>query len=202
MKLSALKNVRVDRLSSEQVEDAYRTLKAAFSKSSKAFSQRGLEPEPLRYARERLEEIPSSLTGISRKQAEVSAMRNFFFTKPPGATSERRAITSTVSGYKSVLRQTGRTLGIRNYASGEWSEQQRRDLWERIDRVRELGPDRFLPNGFGNAMYQSGRSFKTVSVIINDLNIDDPVQILEMLDQRINAVVDGNTMTDRQFFGL
>ena len=159
-------------------------------------------PVTMERALEDIQQIPRMADEYSQKVSEVAIMRKFYFTVKPGEISESRAMSSTVSGYKGVLRTTGRSLGIKSYATNAWSEQQRKDLWEKIDRVRELGPDRFLPNGFGNTLYQSGRNLKTITLLIQDMNMDDPVQILEALDARIQSVELGNEMTDREFFGL
>ena len=200
MKLNDLRNQRPDRMSESELKEAHQLLKSVYNRTTKAFTQKGMRPFIMEATETRLSEIPRGIPEFSRLQAEVSAMRSFFFTTPPGRVTEERTRTSTVGGYKQVLKEQGRNLGIKGYE--KWNEDQRKDLWAMIDRVRELGPDRFMPAGFGNALYQSGTSFQTISVLVNELQYDDPVQILEALDQRINAVELGNTMTDREFFGV
>lgn len=201
MRLSDLKDIRVDRLTQQQLEQTHRFLKTNFNRSIKAFERRGLEPTIAKEAKNKLSHA-SRLTGIAKLQAEVSIMRNFYYTRKPGDRARTRTMTSTVSGYRAVLQQTGRTLGISNYGSNDWSENQRSDLWDLIDQVRESGADRFLPNGFGNAIYQSGNTFKTISILINDLHITDPVLLLQSLDERLQSIEEGNTMTDREFYGI
>lgn len=200
MRLNDLRNSRVDRMSETELREAHRFLKSVYNRSKKGFEQRGMRPFILEATETRLSEIPRGIPEYSRIQAETSAMRSFFFTTPPGRVTEERSKTSTIGGYKQTLKETGRNLGIKGYE--KWNEDQRRDLWSMIDRVRELGPDRFLPNGFGSELYQSGNTFKQVSILMNELHYDDPVQILEALDARINAVEMGNTMSDREFFGV
>ena len=189
-------------MSREEIEEAHAFLKRSISRSIKQFTSRGLEPPTLRMLNDKIRDLPPGLSGINRKQAEVAAWRKFYFTTPPGRLSETRADTSTVSGYKAYLKDVGKNLGIKNYHTSDWSEQQRRDLWEIIDKVREIGPDKFLPNGYGSEIYQSGRTFKTVTILVNELGYTDPTIILETLQSRIDAVENGNDMTDEQFFGL
>lgn len=200
MKLSDLKNTRPDRMSESELKEAHRLLKSVYNRTAKAFEQKGMKPLILEATETRLSEIPRGIPEFSRLQSEVSAMRSFFFTTPPGRVSEQRTQSSTIGGYRKILKETGKTLGIKGYE--KWEETQRKDLWDLIDKVRELGPDRFLPAGYGDIFYQSGTSFKTITILINDLQMDDPVQILETLDQRINSVEMGNTMSDREFFGV
>ena len=201
MKLSDLKDIRVDRLTQSELEKTHAFLKRTFNRSMKTFERKGLEPTTAREAKNELTHA-EGLNRTARMQAEVSAMRSFYFTKKPGDRYETRSMSSTVAGYKEVLEQTGRNLGIDNYASNEWTEEQRQDLWNIIDRVREIGSDRVLPAGFGSYLYQSGQTFKTITVLIRGLHMDDPVEILEMLDARIDAIENGNTMTDQEFFGI
>lgn len=201
MKLSDLKDIRVDRLTQSELEKTHAFLKRNFNRSMKAFERKGLEPKIARETKNKLTHA-EGLNKIARLQSEVSAMRSFYFTKKPGDIYESRTMTSTVAGYKKVLEQTGRNLGISNYASADWTEQQRKDLWDIIDNVRDIGADKFLPAGFSSYIYQSGHNFKTITVLIRGLDMDDPVQILRKLNERIEAIENGNTMTDEEFFGI
>lgn len=200
MKLTDLRGIDFGTVSREDLPSIHRFLKSQYNRSRTSFRRNNLEPAQLRTAEAALSEASHIRDDFSRMQSEASAMYHFFYTRVPGATADTRAITSTVAGYRGVIRQTGRTLGIRGYA--QWTEDQRAHLWEMIDRIRELGPDRFLPNGYGSYLYQSGTNFRAISIMITELGMDDPSQILERLDDRIAAVEQGNTMTDREFFGV
>lgn len=203
MKLSDLKDIDVHTLTNEQIQQIHPFLKRTFNKSAKTFAERGLEPEPLRNAKDRLAEVRDlGLTGMSKMQAEVAAMRNFYFTRPRGSSTEQRTITGTVKGYRQYLTETGRRLGIENYATNEWTEDQRRDLWSIIDRVRENGGDMFSSaREVSNTLYQSGTSFEQISMLVERFDVTDPVQVLDMMRQRIEMREAGGTMTDEEFYG-
>lgn len=200
MKLSDLRGIDFGTISEDELRQTHRFLKSQYGRSRHSFHRNNLNPVVLQTTERMLDEASHITSDFSRMQSEASAMYHFFFTRVPGALSDSRAETSTVAGYRNVIRQTGQTLGISNY--NRWTEEQRADLWDIIDRVRELGADRFLPNGYGSYLYQSGTSFRTISIIINDLGITDPTEIMNRLNARIEAVEAGNSMTDREFFGI
>ena len=189
----------------EELKMTRNFLRTQFRRQQAQFNRAGLRPEVLKTAEQDLENVTHYMVQDEfyqrlEMQQETRAYYNFFYTRVPGALSDSRTVTSTVTGYRNVIRQTGQTLGIQGYS--QWTEEQRSDLWDLIDRVREIGADRFLPNGYGSYLYQSGTSFRNISIIITELGIDDPVEILRRLDERIQAVEQGNTMTDREFFGV
>lgn len=200
MKIDSFKSLNVRNLSGKQLEKYRNYIVGQYTKTQQNFQKNKLKPDLLTKTNKELGHISRIRNQETKMRREINAIRSFYFTRVPGNRELTRTKSSTVKGYKSILRQTGKTLGIKGYA--KWTEKQRKDLWKVIDQVKELGPEFFMPEGFsGDYLYQSGTTFKTIEVIIEELGETDPVKIIEQLRRRIDAVQNGNQMSDREFFG-
>lgn len=200
MKLEDYKNLNLRHLSGKELKKAHGWLKGKYTKAEKTFDKQKLKPEPLRISKKEMGYAKRVKDPEKRMKREIAAMRDFYFTKVPGNKERTRTMTSTIAGYKAVLKDTGRVLNIKGYE--KWSEKQRKDLWKIIDSVREQREQYFKDKDYADVMYQSGTSFKTITFMIQELGMYDPVDILEQLEKKIQLAEAGRKMSNEEFFGF
>lgn len=207
MKLSELRFTDIGQLTERELNQAYGTLKRSFARSAKTFDTKGYRPGLLKRTREELSEASHIRDAFQRRQRETAIMRDYFYHTVPGDREPTRTQTSTVKGYREYLKHTGRVLGIANYATNEWTEDQRSDLWEMIDIVQELahqqgGENLFQRGTAGNVLYQSGTNFRQIAIMVGRLDMTDPNEILRKLRERVEVMQINQSMTDEEFYGL
>lgn len=94
---------------------------------------------------------------------------------------KKENLTATVAGYKDFLRTQERVLGIEGFSDeSKWTEKQRSDLWEIINKAKELSPELFTSKNYKSALGSEPNQQLIASYIVNT-GITDPVLLIEKL---------------------
>lgn len=196
--------VRLAEINTDNISEARKAiteLKRSYAVSSKALERHGYEPKQLRETRERIQQNPL-LYKEKIKDLNVNQLREVYSTYKKYFYSEQYGFKkSTVKDYKQLLKEQERILGIKGYSSKRWSEDQRTQLWNLIEEVRNLGSEFFIKQGISpDFLYSSGRSIREIAVMINNENITDPVELLSRLRNQIDETYSNTSEEFEEFF--
>lgn len=185
----------VTRANEREIRRNIYILKNAYKKSSQALARANLSPSQLKTIQERIDENPSLYNrsvvslNVNELRQVYSTYRNYFYTDSINNNPAGFLKSSTVKGYKSVLKEQEERLGIKGYASKRWTEEQRSELWNLIKEVENLGPAFFNKRGIAEYLFTTDRNYARIATYIEDLGITDPQELLNRLQNEINNLL-------------
>ena len=197
MNLKSAYSLNVNRATKEELQLAIQELKRAYAVRSNAFKRHGETTELMKTVQERIDTNPS-LYDKKVGQLSINEAREVFQTYRDYSarrtydpisgkfTGYRETVTRTRKGYLEYQRKVGEdVLGYEKYH--KLSESDRKDIWDIIDKVREMDKSLFLNSKISpESRYQSGTNIKQVMEFIKG-GITDPVLLLEKLQEQVNT---------------
>lgn len=141
MKLINHIDINASKATKEQLFWSAINLKARAVKSLQNFEKRGIETKETKLLKNRMASNPDLFNQkMSLKMSRQDIQKLYSTYRDYTATyyNEEWKInkSSTVAGYNQVREETAKRLGFDDYA--KWTEEQRGDLWETIQKIKDM----------------------------------------------------------------
>lgn len=196
MKLINHIDINAKKASKEQLFWSAVNLKARAVKSLHEFEKRGIETKETNLLKNRMASNPDLFNqkmSLNMSRQDIQKLYDTYRDYTATYYNDEWKInkSSTVSGYNQVREETAKRLGFDDYA--QWTEKQRGDLWETIQKIKDMKDSNYWNLGSEHAqriitseVTKGNYDINNINDILRDIYTgvrDDKGNIIEEIEE-------------------